>query len=72
MNLPLDVLERIRAGTYQFPRQFKTSPIDDGFLVQRVTPCSCRLHGTRVTGIVTFLKERYTRTCCGAPYDEQR
>ena len=71
MRLPLDVLERVRAGTYRFPGQFKTSPIDDGFQVQRVLPCRCRLHGTRVTGIVTMLAERNTRTCCGMPYDER-
>jgi len=70
MNLPLDVLERVRAGTYRFPGQFKTSPIDDGFQVKWAVPCRCRLRGTRVTGIVTFLEKRYTRTCCGAPYDE--
>ena len=67
MSLSPLLLRRIR----EIPRAQRfhyTGAMEDGFVVKQVEPCTCRLHGRRVTGVVGFLESELHYTCCGREY----
>jgi hypothetical protein len=70
MSLTPEVLARVSKTVERqsFFRHIPPLVLDDGFRVERVPPCTCRLHQTKAAGIVTLLEKRLSRTCCGEPY----
>jgi hypothetical protein len=69
MTLSRDIIARVRLQAAKKAARMIYRSEDDGFCVEHVGPCTCRLHGTRVAGIVTIMERRLDRTCCGRQYD---